>query len=121
MDPITGLSLGRIAIGAVSFASPAVAAKLFMLDAPGNPQLPYLSRLFGAREIALGAVTLVAGGTARRNLVVAGIAVDAADAATGVISANNQQVTKFAGYGLTALALGAVGSGVAALVLDRKS
>ena len=40
-----------------------------------------MTRLFGSREIALGAATLLASGATRRNLVLAGIAVDAADAA----------------------------------------
>ena len=48
-----------------------------------NPQVPYVTRLFGSREIALGAATLLARGKAQRGLVLAGILVDAADAATG--------------------------------------
>lgn len=119
MDPVTGLSLGRIAIGTVSFASPSLAAKLFLLDGSANPQLPYLTRLFGAREIALGAATLAAAGSARRNLAVAGIAVDAADAATGILSTRNGEVGKIGGYGLTAVALGAVTAGAAGLALGR--
>lgn len=120
MDPVTGLSLGRIAIGAVSLLSPGLAAKLFLLDGSANPQLPFVTRLFGAREVALGAATLASSGTARRNLVVAGVAVDAADAATGVVGARNGEVGKVAGGGLAAIALGAVGAGVAALVLSRR-
>ena len=73
MNPVTGLSLGRIVVGAISFAKPSVAAGMFGLDIENNPQGPYLARLFGSREIALGAATLLARGTTRRNLVVAGI------------------------------------------------
>lgn len=120
MDPVTGLSLGRIAIGTVSLLSPTLAARLFLLDVGSNPQLGFMTRLFGAREVALGAVTLAASGSTRRNLVIAGIAVDGADAATGMVSARDGEVGKVAGGGLAAIALGAVGAGIAALVLSRK-
>ncbi len=113
MNPVTGLSLGRIAIGAVALASPPLAGKLFRLDMAANPQLPYLSRMFGSREIALGAATLLATGTARRNLVAAGIAVDAADAVAGVLAARDGYVSKPIGGFLTAPALAAAAAGVA--------
>ena len=59
MNPVTGLALGRIAIGATALASPDLAGKLFRLDVAANPQLPYMSRMFGSREIALGRNELV--------------------------------------------------------------
>ncbi|WP_121251382.1 hypothetical protein [Nocardioides ferulae] len=115
MNPVTGLSLGRIAVGAVALARPDLAAKALQLDAAANPQLPYLSRLFGSREVVLGTLTLLATGSARRNLVLAGILVDAADAATGVLGAREGQVSKQAAAGLVAPALGAVVSGLRGL------
>jgi uncharacterized RDD family membrane protein YckC len=81
MNPALGLAAARIVIGGCAFATPDLGTKLFRLDGPGNPQLPYMTRLFGSREIVLGAATLLASGKTRRNLVVAGIAVDLADAA----------------------------------------
>ncbi len=77
MNPVTGLSLGRIVVGAVSLRQAGLAAGMFGLDVANNPQGPYLARLFGSREIALGTATLLARGTTRRNLVLAGIGVDA--------------------------------------------
>ena len=91
MNPVIGLSLGRIVVGAVSLAKPGLAARMFRLDLEDNPQVPYLARLFGSREIALGR-TLLARGTTRRDLVLAGIAVDAADAATGVLAMQDGSV-----------------------------
>ena len=73
-------------------AARALAAKLFGLDIENNPQGPYLARLFGSREIAIGTVTLLARGKTRRNLVLAGIGVDAADAATGVLGIQDKSV-----------------------------
>jgi len=113
MNPVTGLSLGRIAIGAAALTSPALTTRLFRLDRAANPQLPYMLRMFGSREVALGAVTLLAPPAARRNVVAAGIAVDLADAVAGVLAARDGQVTKAGGAFLTGPAIGAVAAGVA--------
>jgi hypothetical protein len=115
MNPVIGLSLGRIAVGAVSFAQPAVAAKMFGLDIDNNPQGPYLARLFGSREIAIGAATLLARGTTRRNLALAGIGVDLADAATGVLGVQDKSVSPRTGAMLIAPAVGAVLAGISGL------
>ena len=115
MNPVTGLSLGRIAVGAISFARPGLAAQLFGLDLVNNPQSAYVARLFGSREIALGAATLLARGSTRRNLVLAGIGVDLADAATGVLGIRDKSVSVRTGAMLVGPAVGAVLSGVAGL------
>jgi hypothetical protein len=115
VNPVTGLSLGRIAVGVLSLAKPQVAAGVFGLDVARNPQGPYLTRLFGSREIALGVATLLATGTARRNLVVAGVGVDLADAATGVMGIRDRSVTVKTGAMLIVPAVGAVLSGIAGL------
>ena len=115
MNPVIGLSLGRIAVGAVAFARPAVAAKMFGLDVDNNPQGPFLARLFGSREIAIGTATLLARGTTRRNLVLAGIGVDAADAATGVLGIQDKTVPVRTGVMMIVPAILAVLSGFAGL------
>ncbi|GAA3657913.1 hypothetical protein GCM10022237_17440 [Nocardioides ginsengisoli] len=119
MDPVSGISLGRIAIGVSALAAPTTTAKLFGLDPAANPHLGYFARMFGTREIALGTVTLVSRGALRRNLTLVGIAVDGADAATGVLELNARNVPKPAGAMLVGAALGAVGSGISALVRNR--
>lgn len=115
MNPVNGLAIGRIAIGTVALASPDLAGKLFRLDTAANPQLGYMSRMFGSREIALGAITLVAKGAARRKLVALGIAVDAADAFAGVDAMRTGSVNRSTGVGLTVPALGAVVAGAIGL------
>jgi hypothetical protein len=119
IDPVTGLSLGRIAIGVGALAAPATTARVFGLDPAANPQLGYMGRMFGAREIALGAVTLVTRGPLRRNLTAVGIAVDGADLANGVIELGQKNVSKLASGMLIGAAAGAVGSGVLALARGR--
>ncbi|WP_182376365.1 hypothetical protein [Nocardioides sp. WS12] len=119
MDPVTGLSLGRIAIGVGALVAPAPTAKAFGLDPANNPQLGYFGRMFGAREIALGAVTLVSKGALRRNLTLVGIAVDGSDAASGAVELTSRTVSKLSGAMLIGAAVGAVGAGAAGLVLNR--
>jgi hypothetical protein len=119
MNPVNGLALGRIAIGATALASPDLAAKLFRLDLARNPQLPYLSRMFGSREIALGAITLLAKGKARRKLIALGIAVDGADAFAGYDAMKSGSVSQSVGVGLTVPAVGAVLAGAIGLVTER--
>ncbi len=115
MNPVIGLSFGRVAIGTVALANPDLATKLFRLDPATNPQLPYLTRLFGSREIALGLVTLLARDKTRRNLVLAGILVDAADAATGYLAMQEGTVSKKTALTLIGPAVGAVASGLSGL------
>jgi hypothetical protein len=115
MDPVTGLSFGRIAIGAAALAAPDFTMKAFGLDGESNRQLPYMARMFGSRELAVGIATLLAKGKARRNWVAAGILIDLADAVAGSLAAQDGYVSKGRGAFLTAPALGAVGAGVAGL------
>ena len=77
MDPVTGLSLGRIAIGVGAIASPHLTARMFGLKASTETQGALFTRLFGVREIALGTLTLMSKGDTRRTLLKAGVAVDA--------------------------------------------
>lgn len=121
MNPVTGLSLGRIVIGLLAFANPPLAGKLFGLDVANNPQLPYLSRMFGTREIAIGTLTLVSRGSARRNLVLIGIAVDAGDAASGYLGIKEGSVPKVTGGMLIGPAIGAVLSGILGLRTGKKA
>ena len=67
--------------------------------------------MFGSREIALGALTLLPPGEARTRLVQVGVAVDGADAFTGVAGARVRAVSKKAGLLLAAVAAGAVATG----------
>jgi hypothetical protein len=120
MNPVTGLALGRIAIGVGALASPDLASKLFRLDGPGNPQLAYMTRMFGSREIALGAVTLLSKGAARRKLVALGIAVDGADAFAGLDAIQTGAVDKQTGVGLVAPAVFAVAAGFVGLFSRTK-
>lgn len=111
MNTVTGLSLGRIAVGIASLAKPEMVA-----PAMGQgTSAPLLTQWFGSREIALGALTLLATGSARRNLVLVGMAVDAADAATAYAGVEAELLDRKLGMTLVGVAGGAVLSGLLGL------
>jgi hypothetical protein len=114
MNPVLGLSLGRIAVGTVALARPDVAARTFQLGA-ADPQLSYIIRLFGSREVALGLLTVLADGGTRRTMVLGGALVDAADAATGYLRWKEGAISRKTAIKLIAPAVGAVGAGIASL------
>lgn len=115
MNPALGLAAARIALGSVALVAPSTGSRLFRLDPERNPELPYMTRLFGSREIVLGAVTLLTTGRAQRNLIAAGVAVDGADAFAALAAAASGQVSKGTGLALATPALAAVAAGVAGL------
>jgi hypothetical protein len=80
-----------------------------------NPELALGARLFGSRDVALGAATLLAKGTARRNLVIAGIAVDAADAGAAGLGFQDKSIKPVPAALLAGVALVAVGQGIVSL------
>src|SRR3546814_18557537 len=93
MNPVTGLNIGRLVLGVLALLSPRLLGSATRLDTANQPQLGYLARMFGSREIALGAVTLVSSGAARRNPVAIGVAVDAADVVAGIAAGANKSVS----------------------------
>lgn len=115
MNPVTGLALGRIAVGIASLAKPGLVASTM-----GQPASPLLTQWFGSREIALGTLTLLADGSARRNLVLVGMAVDGADAATAYAALQSKQVPRQLGGALVGVAAGAVVSGLLGLRVKKK-
>ena len=118
-DTAKALALGRVVIGTVALLFPALAARLFLLNVRNNPQLSYMTRLFAAREIAVGAMTLTAPESARTSMVGLGMAIDGSDAVAGLAAARSGIVSKPVGVMLTAAALGAVAAGGSALAGRR--
>lgn len=115
MNPVTGLALGRIAVGVASLAKPDLVA-----TSMGQVPSPLLTQWFGSREIALGVVTLLATGSARRNLVLVGALVDGADAGTAYAGIQAGRIPQQMGFGLVAVASGAVVAGFLGLRDGRR-
>lgn len=76
----------RVAVGLASLLAPDQAFRGAGLDSRGNPQLPLMTRMFGVRDLVLGAGALTAGGGERRRWLQAGVVADAADAAAALIA-----------------------------------
>ena len=114
MNPVIGLNVGRTAVGVLAITKPDLVARMLGLDV-SNAQWPYVSRMFGGREIGLGVATLFAAGTARRNLVAAGMLVDGIDAVSGLLAIREKSVHPALAGGLVLTGLGAVVSGARGL------
>jgi hypothetical protein len=112
---VQSLAAARAAIGAGSWLAPGITGRLFGLDVAANPQAPYLARLFGVRDAALGFGLITSSGAQRAQWLKIGIACDLADAAAGYLAGKDGTLPKFAAVLVTATALGAAGFGVAVL------
>jgi hypothetical protein len=112
---VKALAALRVVIGVAAWLAPRQSGKGFGLDPEANPQAPYLGRLFGARDVALGVGTLQASGEARKQWLRIGIAVDAADAAAALAAGRGGYLPPLAAGLVFAPAIAAVGLGVAAL------
>jgi hypothetical protein len=105
----------RTAIGVGAWVAPRLSGRLFGLDPDGNPQAPYLGRLFGARDVALAFGMNASRGAERQQWLRIGLACDLADAVAGILAGRAGQLPKRAAVLVTAAALMAAAMGVAAL------
>jgi hypothetical protein len=105
----------RLAIGVASWATPRAAGRLFGLDAVANPQAPYLARLFGARDVALGWGALSSEGETQRQWLLAGLACDVADTLAGIAGGRGGYLPKLTSALVSGTALSAAALGGAAL------
>jgi hypothetical protein len=112
---ITALVGVRMVVGVASCLTPRVAGKLFGLDSAGNPQAPYLARLFGARDVALAAGTLGSEAGAQRQWLTIGLACDLADALAGIAGGARGYLPAVTSGMVTGTALSAAALGVMAL------
>jgi hypothetical protein len=111
---IQGLVGLRSAVGAGAWLAPRLSGRLFGLDPDANPQSPYLARLFGVRDVALGVGLATTSGDQRKQWLQIGIACDLADAAAGVLAGRRGELPKRATVLVTSTALMAAAMGLAA-------
>ena len=114
MDQATSLSLGRIVVGAAAWAAPTASLRVSQLDAEA-PQSPFLLRLFGARDVALGALTILAPAATRPTLLKVGVGVDAGDAAAALLALKAGQLKLVPALAMAGTAGFAIFAGVQAL------
>ncbi|HSV41406.1 MAG TPA: DUF4267 domain-containing protein [Nocardioidaceae bacterium] len=115
MNPAIALSVARIGIGAAALVKPDAAFQGLMLDPKRNPQQQFVTRMFGSREIALGVATLASIRSGSKTWLLAGVAIDAADAVAGYLSGQSGAVERSKSSVLMGLSASAVASGVLGL------
>jgi hypothetical protein len=115
LSHITSLAITRLAVGGSAFATPRLAGRAFGLDAEANPQAPYLARLFGVRDAALGIGILTSQGEARRQWLMIGVGCDAADVLAGLAGGRAGYLPKGTAAVVTATAVSAIVMGALAL------
>jgi len=86
------IAISRIAVGSGAWLTPNLSGRLFGLDPEGNPQLPYVGRLFGARDVVLGAGVLRSPRKQKNAWVQAGFACDVADVGAGLLAGARGQL-----------------------------
>jgi hypothetical protein len=115
LNPTTTLPALRVAIGGGAWAAPGVTGKVFgFKNIASNHEALYMARLFGVRDVALGAGALAAKGADSRLWWQLGVVCDLADAAAGVISLRSGG-PKVPAVLSTITALVATGLGIAVL------
>ncbi len=113
--PAQALMGVRGVVGAGAWLTPRLAGRLFGLDPDGNPQSPYLARLFGVRDVALAAGLGSSTGEARALWLRIGVACDLADAAAGMLAGRRGYMDPLPAFLVTTTALVAAGLGVTVL------
>lgn len=81
---LVGLALGRIALGAPSRLAPRATARAFGAGRAANPELDYMTRVFGIRAVALGLGWLTSEGAARRRWQRLAFMCDVSDTVAGI-------------------------------------
>ncbi len=81
-DLLDSLSYGRVALGVGLLLAPALVGRTYLGREASRPVVRFLLRVFGIRDLVLGALQLAAKGDkdATRQVIVAGIACDSVDA-----------------------------------------
>ena len=98
------IAISRIAVGAGAWLTPNLSGRIFGLDPEGNPQLPYIGRLFGARDVVLGAGVLRSSKKQKDAWATAGLACDVADVGAGALAGMRGQLPPAAAGLVTATA-----------------
>jgi hypothetical protein len=103
---------------ALAWLSPVATGKLFgFRSAETDVSLPFLIRLFAARDGALGALTALTPADRQKQALTVGIAVDAADLFAAVLMAKDRRVPRLT---VLASALAAAGAVVLGLLATKE-
>lgn len=120
MQAATALSSMRGAVGLASWLAPgAVWPAVGLGGMAGSPSAGVVTRLFGVRDLALGAAVRHPDPAVRRTALQAGVAIDAVDVVAGLVAAR-RGAPRASLLGVTAGAALFVGLGLRALQDDAR-
>lgn len=113
VQALAGLAIGRLVLGAAGRLAPHATARAFGATDPASAELAYMTRVFGARAIALGSGYLLSRGSARRVWQRLALGVDVSDTIAGLGHLRRHDIARPKALALTALtgsyaAIGAV-------------
>jgi hypothetical protein len=100
---LAGLALGRIALGTPSRLTPRGTARAFGAGRTANPELDYMTRVFGIRAIALGFGWLSTDGAARRRRQRLAFMCDVSDTLAGIGHLRRRDLPRAQALATTAL------------------
>src|SRR5437868_6075345 len=100
------VAISRMVVGGGAWLAPNLSGRLCGPDPEGNPPLSSLGRLFGARDVAVGAGLLRSGRKQKDAWLTAGFACDVADVAAGAIAGARGTLPPAAAALVTATAAG---------------
>ncbi|WP_262402453.1 hypothetical protein [Actinomadura sp. CNU-125] len=78
------LARGRVALGVAAFAAPGLTVRAMGMGRGADAGRDFVTRMFAAREIALGAGYLLSGAEGRKLWARLGLGVDSLDTVTGL-------------------------------------
>ena len=110
------LNGARVLVGVASFASPGQAFRGAGLDPSRNPNLPFMTRMFGVRDLVLGAGALATSGAERRRWLQATVAADTGDLVAAIIGGRAGHLPRHGAIMLGLTAATGTALGIAALV-----
>ena len=117
---LTGLALGRLALGAPSRLRPRGMARGFGAAAAATPELDYMTRVFGIRAVALGLGYLTSDGAARRRWQRLALMCDVSDTLAGLGHLRRRDLPLASALATTALTGGYALVGAAKATRDAR-
>ena len=110
------LNGARVLVGVAAFVAPGQAFRGAGLDERRNPNLPFMTRMFGVRDLVLGAGALATTGSERRRWLQATVAADLGDLTAALIGGRAGHLPRHGAIMLGITAATGTALGVAALV-----
>ena len=118
---LRGMAIGRIVLGALARVSPDLTSKLSAAGPSPGAEFDYMTRVFGARAIALGTGYLASSGDARRLWQRLAFFCDVSDTIAGAAQLRNDEMPLLARVWLVGLTGGYATLGAARVLEDARS